>query len=284
LRSLKVGQIVHAFRALQYDDKSDTLQFTIERVSGSPDIFCLRNFVTPSECTQIQKHAKESGMEEAGTITKGDTSSRKRCSVAWLSPSNGQRRDEDATHIVNDLVSSTANMFLSKEVMSHPSAGVEDMQVLKYGTGGEFVHHHDGEPRVLTVIYYINGVGGTWFPLAHTNNDECKDFSKESEPLDKAGAMDLVKGFEPGKDGLLAKGTGNAPSKDATATKHVVQEENEHIAWVNQGDAIAFYNYKDDGSGKLDWKSLHCGLPTSEEDGTKWIANHWYGLNVLAEL
>ena len=34
---------------------------------------------------------------------------------------------------------------------------------------------------------------------------------------------------------------------------------------VNQGDAIAFYGYKDDGTGELDWTSIHCGLPTTEE-------------------
>ena len=36
----------------------------------------------------------------------------------------------------------------------NPTAGVEDLQVLKYDVGGEFVLHHDGEPRILTVIYY----------------------------------------------------------------------------------------------------------------------------------
>lgn len=71
-----------------------------------------------------------------------------------------------------------ANLFLSSGVRSNPSASVEDLQVLRYGVGGEFVLHHDGDPRILTVVYYLNGVGGTWFPLARTSDavegeDQC---------------------------------------------------------------------------------------------------------------
>ena len=53
-----------------------------------------------------------------------------------------------------ELVSSTAQTLLSDGILSSEDAGVEDLQVLKYDVGGEFVLHHDGEPRVLTVIYY----------------------------------------------------------------------------------------------------------------------------------
>jgi len=273
LKGLKVGGRLDAFRALQYKDETEKVQFTIERVSRSPDIFRLGNFVTESECAQIQSDAEEIGMKVAETVTKDDRSSRKHCSVAWLSSNNNNGQEK--ADAISDLVSSTVNIFLSKDVLSHPSAGVEDLQVLKYGAGGEFVHHHDGEPRILTVIYYINGIGGTWFPLAHTNDNENKGIDGR-EPLNKEQALDLVKGLEPGKDGLLVKGIGSYDAAD--------QEQNEHIACVNRGDAIAFYNYKDDGSAQLDWTALHCGLPTTDEEGTKWIANHWYRVNALADM
>lgn len=280
LKSLGIGQHVNAFRTLQNDDddEPDKVQFTIERVSRNPEVFRLRNFVTQSECAQIQSSAEESSMDQAETVTAGDKGSRKNCSVAWLSSSG-----KYGSSGISSLVSSTANIFISQDVLSHPSAGVEDLQVLRYGTGGEFVHHHDGEPRVLTVIYYINGVGGTWFPLARTNEDELSEEVPVRQPINKAQAMDLIKDLQPGKNGLLVKGTGNVHSNGST--KNVNQEEeNEHIAWVNQGDAIAFYNYLDNGSAQLDWRSLHCGLPTTEEEGTKWIANHWYCLNVLEDM
>ena len=170
LRSLPVGQSVKAFRTLaRQDDDDDPTQidFTISRVSKHPDIFHLQNFVTDSECINIISAAKDTVMNRAETVTKTDTTSRKNCTVAWLK----QHGDDYTSKIINNLVSSTANIFLSTHVKSHPSAGVQDLQVLEYKSGGEFVMHVDGEPKILTVIYYINGVGGTWFPLAQTEED-----------------------------------------------------------------------------------------------------------------
>ena len=60
-------------------------------------------------------------------------------------------------------------------------------------------------------------------------------------------------------------------------------QNSQNIARVSPGDAIAFYNYLDDESGQFDWNALHCGLPTAQDDGVKWIANHWYRLNVLED-
>ena len=44
---------------------------------------------------------------------------------------------------------------------------------------------------------------------------------------------------------------------------------------------MAFYNYLDDGSRRLDYRVLHTGFLTVGEDGVKWIANHWVFLNPL---
>jgi len=222
--------------------------------------------------------AYQSNMTQAETITKNNTSSRKYCNVSWV-PSTGPNK----SNLVSSLVSSAANLFLSKSVLSHPSAGVEDLQILKYGAGGEFVLHHDGEPRIMTIIYYVNGIGGTWFPLARTSDDPCHDMNSSQiqeefnrcrevkSPQNKAQALDLGNGLEPGSSGLLVKGA-------SEKTKPIIDEDNEHVAWIDQGDALVFYNYCDDGSAKLDWRSIHSGLPTSE---VKWIANHWFRINDL---
>ena len=271
LRSLPVGQSVKAFRTLaRQDDDDDPTQidFTISRVSKHPDIFHLQNFVTDSECINIISAAKDTVMNRAETVTKTDTTSRKNCTVAWLK----QHGDDYTSNIINNLVSSTANIFLSTHVKSHPSAGVQDLQVLEYKSGGEFVMHVDGEPKILTVIYYINGVGGTWFPLARTEEDT----SGVQLPVvnNKRQALDMIKNYGPGKNGLLVQ--------KSSGTKELSDDNNEHIAYIKQGDAIAFYNYKDDGSARLDWNALHCGLPIKDE-GTKWIANHWYELRSLKD-
>ena len=295
LRNLKIGQYLDAFRRLQRNDEKETVNFTIERVAYKPDIYCLRNFVTQPECKEIQTLAKATAMKHAETVTENDTYSRKNCSVAWI-PLSGPNKSS----LVSDLVASTANILLSNSVLSHPSAGVEDLQVLRYDIGGEFVLHHDGEPRMLTVIYYINGVGGTWFPLACTSNDDNgnprarrerhdrvmgDNFDRSrQEPQNKAQALDLVKDLTPGKEGLLIMGTCASQRKEKVVGGEQRQSQGDHVVLINQGDVVAFYNYLDDGSARLDWRSLHCGLPTTEEDGTKWIANHWYCLNSLVDI
>ncbi len=163
----------------------------------------------------------------------------------------------------------------------------------------------------------VNGVGGTWFPLAQKNENEGHDdtysrnineeefeeeflqcrkakSSTETTPENKAQALQLGKGFIPGKHGLLVKGIDKEvdcmTSEDGGGTNTIsnsgseMHAESKNIAWIRKGDAIAFYNYQSDGSGKLDWRSLHTGLPTEEKDGTKWIANHWFRLGHLSNI
>ena len=267
LKSLQVGQTLNAFRLVvpsgddgDDDSEAQTLDFSIERVANSPNIFLLRNFVSISECDEIQALAEEAEMKAAETVTEGDTTSRKNCSVSWIPSSS-----PDGSNIVSGLVASTVNIFLSDAVKSHPSAGVENMQVLKYGVGGEFVHHQDGDCRILTVIYYLNGVGGTFFPLADNGG---------KIPKNKESVLELVNDMEPGKNGIFLMGSSNG-----VQGQEQDENDNKHTVMVRKGDAVAFYNYLDEGNAHLDWAALHCG---SETDETKWIANHWYRLNDLA--
>ncbi len=156
IQHLEVGQCVRAFRR-SYDDSTQTTtrNFSIERLSAKPNIFLLQNFLSPYECDSIIQHALDdrTEMTNAETITDNDSTSRKRCQVAWISSSSSSSPPL-LSSMVSNLVSSTANILLSKDVLQHESASVEDLQVLKYDIGGEFVLHHDGEPRILTVIYY----------------------------------------------------------------------------------------------------------------------------------
>jgi hypothetical protein len=141
------------------------------------------------------------------------------------------------------LARGLANLFISEEIRNDPGSGIEDLQVLHYETGGEYVLHHDSETRALTIIYYLNGNAGTWFPLAG---------SKVPRPLHKVQAMRLCQSLYPHYNGICIGGD-RLP--------------------INAGDAVAFYNYLDDGSGMLNWRAIHTGLPAK---GSKWIANHWF--------
>jgi hypothetical protein len=51
----------------------------------------------------------------------------------------------------------------------------EDMQVAMYDAGGGYDYHHDGFGRYLTVLSYLNGVGGTYFPFGDDEDDRDGD-------------------------------------------------------------------------------------------------------------
>eukprot|EP00587_Corethron_hystrix_P000644 CAMPEP_0113297504 /NCGR_PEP_ID=MMETSP0010_2-20120614/335_1 /TAXON_ID=216773 ORGANISM="Corethron hystrix, Strain 308" /NCGR_SAMPLE_ID=MMETSP0010_2 /ASSEMBLY_ACC=CAM_ASM_000155 /LENGTH=239 /DNA_ID=CAMNT_0000150397 /DNA_START=444 /DNA_END=1163 /DNA_ORIENTATION=+ /assembly_acc=CAM_ASM_000155 len=229
-------------------------------------------------------------MNPAETITENDTSSRTGCGVCWLGKESG-----GAPPAASSLLTCVANLMVSEGLKVHPKTSVEELQVLRYDVGGQFIFHHDGPPRFLTVIYYLNGVGGTWFPLALTSDDESDDsygsLEKErmsedflrvhksgikgSPPQNKAQALRLGEDLEPEKDGLLIKG-----SKISEGDTNIQEEKtNNNIVHIQQGDAVAFYNYLDDRSGRLNWRALHAGLPTSKNDGPKWICTHWFGFD-----
>lgn len=279
MKQLEINQ--PSLKAFRINNDSVRTNFTIHRVAYDPDIYVLKNYLSRPECDSIMQTAIANTMSPAETVTTNDYQSRTFCNVTWI-PSSGP----DKLNLVANVMSSTANLLLSKDILHHPSAGVEDLQVLKYGKGGEFVLHHDGEPRVVTVIYYLNGVAGTWFPLARTSqtmelldqypieqrNEMERQFEKiRKDPQNKQQALDFGKDFAPGKNGLLVKSRSNRN-----------EQSDEHTVIVEAGDAVAFYNYRNDESLRLDWRSLHTGLPTDAEE--KWIANHWFRVNDLSSL
>ena len=249
--------------------------FLVYRLTHCPPIFLLKNFLTPLECRQIvevalstssssgegDKNSSNVGMIPAET-TEGDGSIlRRNCRVAWLDNLNN--------NLIQTLGRDAGNLLLSDAVKSSPkNSGCEPLQVLHYlEQGGEFVLHHDGVGRVLTVIYYLNGVAGTWFPLADQDNQKAKIVRL---PQNRDEALELAKDRVPGRDGMLIAGRQSPLLKGA---------RDQNIAVVDAGDCVAFYNYhlQDDAQQgeAANWLSLHAGLPTTAQEGEKWIANHW---------
>jgi len=129
---------------------------------------------------------------------------------------------------------------------------------------GSFDYHHDGYSRYLSVLSYLNGVGGTYFPFGGmTDEFDGIDFRNENE----VSVLHFLKQFEP--CGILIVGDEGAESyAGLIKPKTTIQ--------VKAGDAIAFYNYKSDG--EKDIRQIHRALPVPCE---KWIATSWLRSDAL---
>lgn len=210
----------------------ENLDVIVEKLSSKPPIFVLRNFMSSDECQEIMDSALV--LEPAQVVSSASSGhERKHSMVGWLENAPGT--------LPRELARRAHSILLAGQVF-HGSRGVEPLQVVRYEQGGEYVLHQDGNQRLLTVLYYINGVGETWFPLADS----------VLEPQTRAQALFQCRSLEPGRDGVLVSGEGRGTT-------------------VNKGDAIAFFNYFTDGT--CDWCAIHAGLPVST---TKWISNHWF--------
>lgn len=213
------------------------IAFGVRRIADRPAAFHLRGLLSEQECDAVMQAAEKKSMAPAMTAS-GDA--RTGCGVAWL--------PVDTNPVAAELAAVFGELLLSEDARDASSwgrgAGFEKMQVLKYESGGEFRLHMDANeevPRMLTVLLYLNGRGETWFPLAG---------SDLPNPRSRRAALQACAELQPGKDGLLV-----APAK---------------------GDAVAFYNFADDGSGALERRAFHAGLPAP--DG-KSIAAMWYQLD-----
>jgi hypothetical protein len=203
----------------------------VERFSARSPVFIARNILSPEECLHIQTSVTD--MERGKTISGDHLIHRVGCQVGWLS-----NYDD---HLVGKLAEKAHSIFLPGQIYN--PIFVESLQVVQYEPGGEYLLHHDGKYRMLTVLYYINGVGSTWFPLS----DHPTQFTSRVDAIKHANDM------MPSTQGILV-------SAAADASIHICQ-----------GDAIAFYNYFEDGTA--DWNAIHAGMPGTEE---KWVANHWF--------
>lgn len=225
-----------------------THQFTAIRVANRPSAFVLRNFLSEAECAAIVAEAEESGKLHRAE-TNGRTDARKKCDICCLGLGSS---------VVSSLTREAAELLLDERALALPGAGCEDLHVLRYEPGGEFQLHYDATsvtlPRVLTVLYYLNGVGATWFPFADDDSRPQSWFGRREDVLAHAASLKPTSG-----DGLL-------------------------VEPLHVGDALAFFNFVEDvaeyGNNRARRVSpepyaMHAGLPV-EAGQTKWLASHFF--------
>ena len=89
----------------------------------------LRNFLSATECEALMASAKRAGLEAAETT--GKSGARRRCDYALLSPSKEK--------VLASVQSDAARALLSAEALQTPGGGVEELNVLHYQPGGEYL-------------------------------------------------------------------------------------------------------------------------------------------------
>ena len=147
----------------------------------------------------------------------------------------------------------------------------------RYDAGGNFDYHHDGYGRYLTVLYYLNGVGGTYFPFGDDDDRATMGVGGDGGALLAAatskGFADEARGVlivgKEGSDAYTAADFAPSPSVHRRDSRLVVNPKN--IVRIGPGDAVAFYSY--DIDGVRDMRTLHCSLTVPEE---KWISTCWF--------
>tara|TARA_B110001452_G_scaffold166103_1_gene138628 strand:- start:642 stop:1589 length:948 start_codon:yes stop_codon:yes gene_type:complete len=283
LAPLAVGtQSLSAARACSIS--GDAVEFAVARMSSSPACFHVRGLLSEAECDHIVASADTTGMVQA-TTNGGD--GRHNCGVAWLPVERSGRSVPCQT--AASIAWWCEQIFLTPEVQAPESwaaggGSFESMQVLKYQAGGEFKPHLDASSlftghgyagqgdthRVLTVLLYLNGVGGTWFPLATTDGSDAGAYAAGGD--DAAAAP----GDEPPSSQLAAlTAEYNLLMEAIAAARSRVPGRDGLLASPSKGDAVAFYNYVDDGTGDLDRTALHAGLPAPSE---RSVGTLWYSL------
>ncbi len=299
-----------------FQDLSKPQQHTykVSRLAYDSDVFLLKNFLTPFECEAIVHEAKynynneepEEGEKDGdvkqknredkkkdkkskGGMTVAVTNdenkqSRSNCSVAWM----GDARIFGLCKMIGEAVTET---FVTDGAQKSLNSKRSDMQVLHYGNGGQFVLHHDGFDRILTVICYLNGVGETWLPLVGIEQKQ-KQGQCQNDGLGRVGFDSLDEAvreveennMRPGRNGVLLSGSETMPqiSIDTYYSDQHQQPEllknNPHKVFVKPGDAVAFYSYaNNENSGQKDYRSIHAGLPVEHAgDEGKWLATCWF--------
>lgn len=244
LQQLECGDSIIGYRITEKGRHN----VTVERVASSPPIFVLRDFVTDYECNAIQSSVTTMDSAQTASGLKEEVT-RKNSFVAWLG-------NDEASGLIGRLADAGRRLML----LPGPF-GVEDMQVVRYGSSGEYKLHHDGNDRILTVLYYLNGEGETWFPLARTGDE---DISTKRPPQTRQEALYRAKELHPGVDGILVSASSPARTNSSVP--------------VNRGDAVAFFSYL---NGSMDWNAVHSGLPARSD---KIVANHFFRYDSIANV
>jgi len=265
---------LHIGESYYHDRTSQNKNIT--RLSSLPDIFLIRDMISSHDDREMLiNFAVLQGMKTAGTKSSEENTVRKHSYLTWIDPhciNNGDGdSDGDAVSVTREIIVNSRQCF-SHEAMNHLMDKVErldhsfaeDMQVAKYDAGGRFDYHHDGYGRYLTVLTYLNGVGGTYFPFGNMNCSGI-DFIDENQVSVMASKRMVEQG------GILIAGKEGA---NTYTSSHYMNPK--HVIEIKAGDAIAFYSY--DCNGDKDHRSLHCSLTVPEE---KWISTCWFRSEAL---
>lgn len=211
------------------------INFETVRIASRPACFQVGGLLSEAECDHLMNVGDAIGMKDAKT-TLGDAATIRNCSHG-IYAAKGDK-------VAESLIEAVKQLFVRPELFepSDWSTGCrcEEVHVLKYKPNGEFRPHYDADAenlRVLTVLVYLNGVGETWFPLA----------------LRRRADAEEVANCNPTRE--LAHTTAHLSKAEKTGVK----------VSPRKGDAIAFYNFLDDGSGQSDNFALHAGLPAPAE-------------------
>ena len=177
LASLKVGESFQIPSLLDTSLPSTTFM-TIKRLSQSPDIFRIRNFTYKEQCQTLIQTAKSQGMKVAGTRNSHDNQIRKHSYLTWIEQTQDDG-DDTAIQIAQTMGELAKLLFVHESISfqgdDQQYCMTEDLQVAKYDPQGSFDYHHDGYQRFVTVLTYLNGVGGTYFPLANSHHNDNDD-------------------------------------------------------------------------------------------------------------
>jgi hypothetical protein len=257
----------------------------IVRLSRDPDIFLFKGFL-PSErdrAVLIGNGTSNGRMKVAGTNKSEQNTVRKDSYLTWIDPhslTNGSSNDE--TDLARSMCRKVRQDFVSDVLREQHQQGrleycwTEDLQVAMYRPGGRFDYHHDGHGRFLTVLCYLNGVGGTYFPFA-SPGERPSSASPNFCDNERMATDIAIATKQPGRDGLLFVGKEGIDayslSKSSCRKSSIVD--------IEAGDALAFYSYSaagPDGEGERDWKSLHASLAVPEE---KYISTCWFRSEAL---
>ena len=213
-------------------------------LSARPLIFRVSNLLSASECEQII--SRTSSSLEKSFVMGGDSSDKtyRSSSSAWLA----HLSDPLLQRVLADLAESTS---LPLRYIQQRS---EELQVVRYDSGGEFKMHHDSSafhPRLLTLLVYLTDVpagggGETSFPFAASS--EGQELASVEEAIERSGALD---------------------------------EGSQLRVAPRRGDAVLFFNHLLADGFPVDPAAVHAGLPV-REGFEKVVANFWIELDVAA--
>lgn len=281
-------------------DKADTTATSplcITRLSSDPDIFLARNFVpTQQERDALIATAQQQGLKTAGTRQSEAQTVRKSSYLTWIDPydlaittnsdSDNEESSTTATKTARVMAELSQALFINEAVRS-PLGLVtcEDLQVAKYDPTGCFDFHHDGLNRFVSVLTYLNGVGGTYFPLAQTNTqnnnnpDDCSLIPKLKRcyqvTIDEQELLSVEREFKVGQDGLLVVGMEGEDAYSLSKDISTGPNKEHAIVRIQPGDALVFYNSKflwNKRTAIENYRAMHAGLRVPQE---KWIATNW---------